>query len=182
MVQWLEDLLQESADRETQVKLEFDRLKADQALAAISKLDADMAGVNALADEEIRLIESYRKSELERLEKKLNWLVINLEGFLRKHNEETGEKSLRLPHGSMGLRKSRDRVEISNPDLFAKVADRLGLWRVSPEKKEPDLQAVSAAVKIQKSIPGVVVIPGSINFHYSTNGGSNGKTESAEAE
>lgn len=181
MVQWLEDLLQESAERENRLMQEFDRLKADQALAAIAKLEADMVGVNSLADEEIKLIEQYRKTELERLGKKLNWLVLNLEGFIRKHNEETGEKSIRLPHGSIGLRKSRDRVEISSYELFAKIADRHGLWRVSPEKKEPDLQAVSAYIKLNNHVPaGVTVIPGSTNFSYSTNGGSNGESKSSE--
>ena len=182
MVQWLEDLLQESADRDAQTRLQFDRLKADQALGAIGKLEADMAGVNALADEEIKLIENYRKAELERLEKKRAWLAINLEGFLRKHNEETGDKSLRLPHGNIGLRKQKDRYEITDPDVFAKVADRFGLWRLKPEQREPDMQAIAAAMKIQKSLPGIRTIPGSTNFNYSTNGGSNGKAESAETE
>ena len=183
MVQWLDEMLADIESQETQRRLEFDKLKADQALAAVGKIEADMTAVNTLVDEEVRLIEHYRKTELERLDKKRAWLILNLEGFMRKHTETTEEKSLRLPHGQIGLRKSRDRVEISNPDLFAKVADRLGLWRISPEKKEADLQAVSAYIKLNNHVPaGVTVIPGSTNFSYSTNGGNNGhKAESAEA-
>ena len=93
MVQWLEDLLAESETLEVQRKLEFDKLKADQALAAVGKIEADMAAANALADEEVKLIEHYRKTELERLEKKRAWLILNLEGFMRKHTETTEEKS-----------------------------------------------------------------------------------------
>jgi len=177
MVQWLDEMLAELEGQETQRKLEFDKLKADQALGAIGKLEADMAAVNKLADDEIKLIENYRTAELERIEKKRSWLLLNLEAFIRKHTEETGDKSLRLPHGSIGLRKSRDRVEISNPELFEKAGLRLGLFRTIDAKTEPDLQAVSAAIKIQKSIPGVTIIPGSVNFHYSINGGNNGKPE-----
>src|SRR3990172_6129061 len=157
MVQWLDEMLADIESQETQRKLEFDKLKADQALAAVGKIESDMAAVNTLADDEIKLIEHYRKTELERLEKKRAWLILNLEGFIRKHNEETGDKSLRLPHGNIGLRKQKDRYEISDPNVFAKVADRLGLWRLKPEQREPDLQAVSAMMKIQKSIPGVTV-------------------------
>lgn len=181
MQNWLEEMLAEIEEKEIQSRMEFDRLNASQALAAMSKLDAEIRRVNDLADEEIQIVENYRKAEVERINKKRNWILLNLEGFMRKHHEESGEKTLRLSHGQIGLRKSRDRVEISNPDVFEKVADRLSLWRTTPEKKEPDLQAIASYAKTQR-IPGVTIIPGPVKFTYSTNGDTNGKAESAEIE
>ena len=87
-----------------------------------------------------------------------------------------------MVHGQISLRKSRDRIEITQPDIFEKVAERLGLWRVTPQKPDPDLQAISAALRVQGSIPGVAVIPGATNFHYSINGGNNGEESSKTGE
>jgi hypothetical protein len=54
--------------------------------------------------------------------------------------------------------------------VFLKVASRYGFLRTSPEKHEPDLQAVAAYVKRTGEIPlGTKLIPGTVNFTYSTN-------------
>jgi hypothetical protein len=167
MTTFMDELLAEVEEKEQQRKLEFDRLKADQALAAVAKLESQMADVNKLCDDEIALIENYRKNELERLEKKRSWILFNLEGFARQQMEATGEKSLRLPHGTLALRKGRDKVEVENFDTFLKVAARYGLLRVSPEKKEPDLTAISAYIKRTGEIPiGTKLIPATVNFSY----------------
>ena len=170
MTNFMEELLAEVEEKEQERKLEFDKLKADQALMAVAKLESQMAEAEKLVDDEIALIESYRKSEIERLEKKRSWLLFNLEGFARQQLAESGEKTLRLPHGSLALRKGRDKVEIAEMDAFLKIASRYGFLRTSPERHEPDLQAVAAYVKRTGEIPpGTKLIPGTVNFNYSTN-------------
>jgi len=180
MTTFIDELLAEVDKKQEQVKLNLDRLKSDQCLMAISKLESQMNDVNKLADDEIKLIENYRKNELERLEKKRSWLLFNLEGFARQQLEQTSEKTMRLPHGTLALRKGRDKFEIIQMPVFLKVASRYGLLRTTPEEQVPDMTALAAFVKRTGQIPiGTKLIPGTINFSYqiSTNGDNHNDTE-----
>jgi hypothetical protein len=178
MTTFMDELLAEVEQKEHQVKIELDRLKADQLLMAVAKLESQMEDVNSLADDEIKLIEQYRQSEIERLAKKRSWLLFNLENFWRQQSEQTGEKTLRLPHGSLALRKGRDKIEIDNLAIFMKVAPRNGWLRTTPEKHEPDLQAIAAHIKATGEIPiGTKLIPGGISFSYSITKGNGNGTE-----
>ena len=168
---FIEELLQEAEVREKEYKDEMDKLKADQMLAAVEKLDEQMNDVIKLADEEIALIEEYRKQELEKLDKKRSWLTFNLEGYIRS----TGEKTITLPHGQIKLRQGRQKVQVIDLSKFLKIGDRLNLLRKIPESIEPDLQAIQQHIKRTGEIPvGVDVIPGATKFSYSlTRGGNN---------
>jgi hypothetical protein len=127
-----------------------------------------MTEVNELCDKEIKLVEEYRANELARLDQKRSWLVFNLEGFMRS----TGEKTVRLPHGSMKLRKGRDKVAVVALDEFLKVGPRLKLIRSIPEQVTPDIQAIINHIKSTGEIPnGVQFIPAEVRFSYTTNGG-----------
>ena len=161
-------LLSEQADQEK--KIEMDRLRADQILAAIGTLEEGMEEVNGLCDKELKLIEEYRKNEVARLDKKRSWLVFNLEGFMRS----TGEKTVRLPHGSMKLRKGRDKVAVVALDEFLKVGSKLKLVRSVPEQVTPDIQAIVNHIKTTGEIPeGIQFIPAEVRFSYNTlNGGA----------
>jgi hypothetical protein len=88
-------------DQET--KIEMDRLRADQFLAAVAVPEEQMADVNDLVDKEIRLLEEYRSNELSRLDKQRSWLMHDREAFARS----SGEKTLRSPHGTIKRRKGR---------------------------------------------------------------------------
>jgi hypothetical protein len=79
MTDFIEELLAESAVADEKRRIEMNTLRADQLLIAVAKLDTAMADVNRLADDEHRLVESYRSKELARLDKKRSWLVWNLE-------------------------------------------------------------------------------------------------------
>lgn len=179
MTNFMEELLAEVEAKQLTERVEMDRLKADQLLMAVGALETQMDDVNKLVDEEAKLIEQYRTSELERLEKKRTWLLFNLEGWMR----QTGEKTIRLPHGTVSLRKGRDKVEIDNMTAFLKVAVRLGLLRSTPEKHEPDLQAIAAHVRRTGEIPlGTKLIPGAIGFSYQTTKGNGHDNERSETE
>jgi hypothetical protein len=164
MTSFMDELLAEVEEKEQQRKIELDRLKADQLLMAVAKLDGQIEDVNKLADDEIKLIEEYRRSEVERVEKKRSWLLFNLENFAR----QTGEKTIRLPHATITLRKGRDKVEIEDMEKFLKIATRYGFLRTTPESKEPDMTALNAYVKRTGDIPlGTKFIPAAVNFSYS---------------
>ena len=170
MTTFMDELLAEVEEKEQQVKLNLDRLKADQLLMAVSKLDSQIEDANKLCDDEMKLIEQYRQSEVERIEKKRSWLLFNLEGFARQQMEQTGEKTMRLPHATLTLRKGRDKIEICDMPLFLKVAPRYGLLRTTPEEHVPDLTALASYVKRTGELPiGTKLIPASINFSYTLN-------------
>ena len=167
-IDFIEELLQQAETAEAQRTIEVNRLRADQILAAISKLEEGMADVNNLCDKELKLIEEYRANEVARLDKKRSWLVFNLDGFMRS----TGEKTLRLPHGSLKLRKGHDKVAVVALDEFLKIGPRLKLVRSVPEQITPDIQAIVNHIKTTGEIPaGVQFIPADVRFSYTTNGG-----------
>jgi len=173
-IDFIEELLLQAEQADQEKKIEMDRLRADQILAAISKLEEGMAEVTDLCEKELKLIEEYRANELARLDKKRSWLVFNLDGFMRS----TGEKTLRLPHGSLKLRKGRDKVAVVALDEFLKIGPRLKLVRSVPEQVMPDIQAIVNHIKTTGEIPsGVQFIPADVRFSYTTNGGVADDTE-----
>ena len=175
---WIEKF---HADIEREIledKVEFDRKRADYALGILAKLDAQKDEANKLADEEVKLIEHYRSTELERLDKKRSWILFQLEQFMRRQAEATGEKSVRLVKGILSLRKGRDRIEIENQEEFMKVASGLGLLRTSDPKKEPDLKAILEHYRTTGKLPpGTKVIAATVSFSYQLNGGPTNGTE-----
>jgi hypothetical protein len=179
MTDFIEELLAESAIADANKRIEVNKLRADQLLMAVSTLDTQMAEVNELADDEIQLIEAYRSKELARLDKKRSWLLWNLEQFMRS----TSEKTIRLPHGTLKIRKGRDRVAIVAMEKFLAVANKLKLLRKVPEEYNPDNAAILAHVKNTGEIPpGVEFIPAGSKFSYSTNGESDDTDEREQAE
>ena len=168
-VDFISEMLAESEARDEQIKVVVDRLRADAMLSAIAVLEGQMNEVQDLCDREVKLIEEYRARELARLDKKRSWLLFNLEGFTRSSREKT----IRLPHGTLKLRKGRDRVAVVAMEKFLDVGRKLGLIRKVPESETPDVQAILRRIQTTGDIPdGVEYILGEIRFSYTTNGGS----------
>ena len=59
-IDFIEELLLQAEQADQEKKIEMDRLRADQILAAISKLEEGMAEVTDLCEQELKLIEEYR--------------------------------------------------------------------------------------------------------------------------
>ncbi len=170
---FIDELLAESEQKE----LEMNKLRADQLLMAITVLETKVADVNNLVDEEIQIIESYRESELTKLEKKRSWLAWNLEQFMRS----TKEKTIKLPHGVMKVRLGRDKVEVFDMEIFMKQAPKLGFLKAIPESYEPDMQKVHEYIKRKGITPaGVTLTPAKTKFSYTTLKGQHGKDEATE--
>jgi phosphatidylinositol kinase/protein kinase (PI-3 family) len=166
-IDFIAELLRESDEAEATKKIEMDRLRADQLLTAIGILEDQMNDVTELVDKEMKLLEEYRSSELSRLDKKRSWLVFNLEAYARS----TGEKTMRLQHGILKLRKGSDKVAVIAMEQSLEKAQSLGFLRTVPESYLPDTQAVLAHIKRTVEVPpGVQFIPAETKFSYTTNG------------
>lgn len=171
-VDFISQMLAQSEAAEERKKVEMDRLRADAMLGAVSVVEQQMGDVNKLAEDEIRLIEEYRSRELARLDKKVSWLVWNLEQFMRS----TKEKTLRLPRGELKIRKGRDRIAVVAMEKFLEVAGKLRLLRSVPETHQPDNQAILNHIKRTGEVPaGIEYIPAENKFSYTVNGGDNGR-------
>ena len=165
---WLQELLDQEDIREEKQKLEMSKIMADRALAAISVIEGKINEVNEIAEKEISLIQQWNLSEASKLQKKIDWLVWNLENYMKG----TGEKTISLPHGQIKYRMGRDKVEVVDMQKFLPIAQRLGLLRHIAEKFEPDLIAIANHVKLNNGKPpaGVALTPASPKFSYKTKG------------
>lgn len=168
---WLQELLDESEVQEQQQQIEFNKIKADQALAAIAIIEDQINEIDSIASQEIKLIEEWNMSQITKLNKKISWLTFNLELFIKKLNEST----ITLPHGVIKVRKGRDKVEVIDEQKFLPIGQRLGLVRTIAAKVEPDLQAIAAFIKTNGGKPptGVMITMGQDKFSYKTTKGTN---------
>jgi phage host-nuclease inhibitor protein Gam len=176
---WLEDLLDAEIVREKDRLIEMSKIKADQALAAIAVLEGKINEVQTIAQKEITLTEQWCLDETTSLQKRIDWLVFNLENYMKT----TGEKTISLPHGLIKYRLGRDKVEVIDLQKFLPMGQRLGLVRITPAKTEPDLLAIAAYTKLNGKPPaGVMLTPAIQRFSYKTKGVNDANNERNETE
>jgi hypothetical protein len=163
---WLQELLDAEEVNEEKQKLEMNKILADRALAAIAVLESKINEVNDIAEKEITLIQRWNLSELNKLQKKIDWLVWNLSNYMTA----LGEKTVSLPHGQLKMRMGRDKVEVVDLQKFLPMGQRLGLVRTIAAKVEPDLVAIAAHIKLNGNKPpaGVMLTPAQMKFSYKT--------------
>ena len=163
---WLTELLEMAERNEVKQRIEMSKIRADQALTVIASIEEKASEIEQIAEEEIKLISSWKESELVKLQKKESWLSFQLEQFLRT----TGENTLNLAHGIIKVRKSRDKVTVVDEEKFLPIGQKLGLVRRVDAKDEPDLNAIRAYLKLHGNRPpiGITVTPGQPTFSYST--------------
>ena len=182
MPSWLQELVDQTEERDQHHLLEMNKLRADQALAAIAVIEEKIAETEQIAEQELDLITNWKESEATKLQNKINWLSFNLEKFIRS----TGDSTINLAHGSIKIRKSRDKIEIGDLKKFVEVAKRHGLLRHIDACDEPDMNAIRAFIKLNGGKPplGVMLTPGQPTFSYITNkkGSTNGESERSETE
>jgi len=164
--QWLTELLEMAERNEVKQRIDMSKIRADQALTVIASIEEKASEIEQIAEEEIKLISSWKESELVKLQKKESWLSFQLEQFLRT----TGENTLNLAHGIIKVRKSRDKVTVVDEEKFLPIGQKLGLVRRVDAKDEPDLNAIRAYLKLHGNRPpiGITVTPGQPTFSYST--------------
>ena len=163
---WLQELLDAEEVNEERQKLEMNKILADRALAAIAVLESKINEVNEIAEKEITLIQQWNLSELNKLQKKIDWLVWNLSNYMTA----LGEKTVSLPHGQLKMRMGRDKVEVVDLQKFLPLGQRLGLVRTIAAKVEPDLVAIANHIKLNGNKPpaGIMLTPAQPKFSYKT--------------
>ena len=159
--------MDQTEERDQHHLLEINKLRADQALAAIAVIEDEISEVEQIAQQEIDLITNWAEEETRKHQNKINWICYSLEKYIRS----TGDNTINLAHGAIKLRKSRDKVDIIDLQKFIPIGQRLGLVRRIEEKFEPDMNAIRAYLKTNGNRPpnGVILTPGQPTFSYTTN-------------
>lgn len=177
MTTWFSDLMEELEKKEEERRIELSKLECDRILQTIAVLDGRIQEVAEIASKELAIIDDWKQSQTAKIERQVSWLAGQLERFIRS----TNQKSIVLPHGSLFLRVGRPKVSVVDSAAFLSIGERLGLVRIKPASKEPDLNSIHAYVRRVGSVPpGVAYTPATVGFSFKTMKGRNNGTEQRE--
>ena len=154
---FIDDLLAEVEQKE-QLQSEA---YADLLISEVVKLEAEIARNFQTAEEEMKIIQSWSLKKNSVIQERADLLRRKLEAFLR----ESGKKTIDLANGTLKIRKSPDKVEITDVDLFLSQA-KSEMLNVIPEQLKPNLTNIKNYLKMSggKPIAGVTIIEGSEKF------------------
>jgi hypothetical protein len=165
-IDFIEEILQQAETAENDRLQQLTRVQVDQFLMSVQALENEMEEIDKTANAEVEIIRSWAMKELDRLDLKRQWILRQLQYFLK----ESGLRSLRSAHGEIRFRKLKDRVQIVSVEQFIPVGQKLGLVRTK-SAQVPDLTALLEYVKRTGEIlPGTNMVLGEDKFYYSTNG------------
>lgn len=178
MTTWFSDLMEELEKKEEERRIELSKLECDRILQTIGVLDGKIQEVTEIASKELAIIDEWKQSQTAKIERQVSWLAGQLERFIRS----TNQKSIVLPHGSLFLRVGRPKVSVVDSAAFLPIGERLGLVRIKPASKEPDLNSIHAYVRRVGTVPpGIAYTPATVGFSFKTMKGQNNGTEQTEA-
>lgn len=157
-INFLDELLKEEELKEQKQSEAY----CDLILMQIAELNQKIEYISAVAQKEINIIQNWLYNKSEAIQKRISYLESYLEQFMKTNNLKT----IDLPHGILKMRKSPDRVEITDIDVFLRNAKN-DFIRIIPEEIKPDLNKIKAFIKKTGVIPeGVTFIEGEEQFTY----------------
>lgn len=155
---FIEELLKEAEEKE----LQMTKSLVDLLLIEIGKLNEQIKSVQSEAEEEINIINQWAQRKVSKLIDRISFFEARLERFIR----EQGVKTIELPNGILKIRKSPDKVEIADTQLFMSNASP-ELLRVIPESVKPDLNKIKSFIRLKGTVPpGVKYEEGKEQFTY----------------
>lgn len=170
---FMEELLAEVEDKENQLSAKLSKEHADLILMEMQKLTNGMEENVRAAEAEIKIIKDFYLGKNFKAQEKIEYLEKKLNQFMLEQEEE---RTISLPHGTIRLRKGRDKIIVEDLQTFMENKFSHELINIKQDFK-PDLTKIKAYLTRSggKVIPGVVVVPGNANeFSYKLNGGDNG--------
>ena len=106
-------------------------VRLDWLMERIARRHRQVALNNAVADARKTMIEDWRQSQNQRLERGIAWLEGSIRQILphtlEQFEREYGKKSRNLPHGTIGWRRHPDKVEVFNEERALLWAKERGL-------------------------------------------------------
>lgn len=169
---FLDELLEEIEFRERKMNEAY----ADLVLSEIRDLETAITKTFSTAEQEKQIIQEWAIKKSTKLTERKEWLERKLEYYLL----EQGVKTIDLPNGRIQKRKTPERIEIVDLDLFLSKATE-DLLSVTPQTYKPDLTKIKNFYQMTKKVPaGTRLIESTEKFSVKVkhNGElSNGETE-----
>lgn len=96
-------------DAEEPKDLIQDKGSANYFIGLIKKKQDEIAKINEYCDQEIKRLtdnlNQYREEMIKPIQNSINFFSNGLEVFMRKYNDETNKKTLKLPNGNLSIKK-----------------------------------------------------------------------------
>ncbi len=168
-------MLQEIEAKEQKLQLS----QIDAILIEITNLQAEIEKNFNQANEEKKIIEDWALQRNIKLQNKVEWLTRKLEVFMNEQDEKT--RTIDLPHGQLLRRKTIDKLDITDLQLFLSNKNIADLSDVKPEEVIPNKNKIKKFYKMTRKIPaGVELIEGGkdkFSIKLKNGGNNNGETE-----
>ena len=144
---------------------------ADFYLRQINKLKEQKEEINKFVDQELerqmRLYQQYREDRMRPLDNQIAFYEEALRTFAMNEYAETNRKTIKLPNGTLSIRKQPPKYIYSDEEVlsFLKENNLNDYIRVKEEVNKKDLKKAAKITNNNqmmidgKEIPGVVVVP-----------------------
>ena len=191
MMSELEEFMLAAELEELQVKLANDteddtlmiknKSDADFYIRQINKLRKQKEEINEFVDQEVerqlKLYQEYREKSLRPLDSQIAFYEEALKTFTLNEYEQTGKKSIKLPNGTIGIKKQQPKYIYNDEEVleFLRENELNDYIRMKPELNKKDLKknalvnSNNELVINGKTVPGVVVVPQDDKFEVRNN-------------
>lgn len=181
MMSELEEFMLAAELEELQVKLADDteedtlmiknKSDADFYIRQINKLRKQKEEINEFVDQEVerqlKIYQEYREKSLRPLDSQIAFYEEALKTFTLNEYEQTGKKSIKLPNGTIGIKKQQPKYIYNDEEVleFLRENELNDYIRMKPELNKKDLKknalvnSNNELVINGKTVPGVVVVP-----------------------
>lgn len=144
---------------------------ADFYLRQINKLKEQKEEINKFVDQELerqmRLYQQYREDRMRPLDNQIAFYEEALRTFAMNEYAETNRKTIKLPNGTLSIRKQPPKYIYSDEEVlsFLKENNLNDYIRVKEEVNKKDLKKAAKITNNNqmmidgKEVPGVVVVP-----------------------
>lgn len=147
-----------------------DKESANFYLKMINQIKAEQEQINDFTDnlikKEVEKYEQYRMDRLKPLESKIAFYTYGLESFMRNENQESGVKTIKLPEGTLAIKKQQPKFMYDDTTIvdYLKSDKSLGCIKTKYEVDKKELKKAGTVINGKlyingKEVPGVSVTP-----------------------
>ena len=129
-----------TGDEETDREIIQNPQQANYFCKLISDLKAERDKVNELVDQELTRVqkqyEAYRISELNKIDGQIKYFSGLLESYANKELMNSKKRSIKLPHGTLSIKKQQDKFEYNEEEVMQWLKDNGQEKYINTQTKE----------------------------------------------
>lgn len=159
-----------ASDMNDEELLVHNKESANFYLKMINQLKEEQKQINDFTDElikrEVEKYEQYRADRLRPLESKISFYVHGLESFMRNENQENGVKTIKLPEGTLAIKKQQPKFLYDDNTIidYLKTDNNLSYIKTKYEVDKKELKKAGTVINDKlfidgKEVPGVIITP-----------------------